>query len=84
MFAKLLSERKAMVVIKRPEEFFEKIRATFAKENLIEGVDYFMGLVEYRAEGDSFTYRDVPDELFHKDGEFEHQQEYRIALNPNR
>lgn len=36
-----------MVVIKKPEVFFEKIKTTFAKENLVEGVDYFMGLVEY-------------------------------------
>ena len=83
MFATLLKERKAMVVIKKPEAFFEKIRTAFAKENLEEGVDYHMGLVEYRTEGEGFTYRDVPDELFHKDGEFAHQQEYRIALNPD-
>ena len=83
MFVKQLAERKAMVVIKKPEVFFEKIRSAFAKEDLVEGVDYFMGLVKYRTEGERFTYRDVPEELFHKEGEFAHQQEYRIALNPN-
>lgn len=83
MFAKQLAERKAMVVIKKPEVFFEKIRIAFAKEDLEEGVDYFMDLVEYRAKDEQFTYRDVPEELFHKDEEFEHQQEYRITLNPN-
>lgn len=83
MFVKQHAERKAMVVIKKPEVFFEKIRSAFAKEDLVEGVDYFMGLVKYRTEGERFTYRDVPEELFHKEGEFAHQQEYRIALNPN-
>lgn len=33
--------------------------------------------------GERFSYIDVPDELYHKDGKFEHQQEYRMVLNPN-
>ena len=82
MFAKLLDERKAMVVKKKPKVFFEKIRKHFTDKGMVEGRDYFMGLVKYRAKGISFTYNDIPKELFHKDGEFAHQQEYRIALNP--
>ena len=41
-----------------------------------------MGCVQYRKEGEKFTYKDVPTELFHKDARFVKQQEYRIARNP--
>lgn len=75
-------DRKAMVVINRPMVFLKKLKDFFADKKLEEGRDYYMGCVQYRKEGEVFTYKDVPSELFHKDVRFEKQQEYRIALNP--
>ena len=76
-------DRKAMVVIHRPQVFLDKVKRRFADFRLVEGRDYYMGCVQYRKEGEKFTYKDVPWELFHKDARFEKQQEYRIALNPS-
>ena len=76
-------DRKAMVVIHRPQVFLDKVKRRFADFKLEEGRDYYMGCVQYRKEGEKFTYKDVPWELFHKDARFEKQQEYRIALNPS-
>lgn len=75
-------DRKAMVVIHRPQVFLDKVKRHFADFRLEEGRDYYMGFVQYRKEGEKFTYKEVPWELFHKDARFEKQQEYRIALNP--
>lgn len=75
-------DRKAMVVIHRPQVFLDKVKRRFADFRLEEGRDYYMGCVQYRKKGEKFTYKDVPTELFHKDARFEKQQEYRIALNP--
>lgn len=54
----------------------------FAGNGLEEGRDFCMGLVHYRKDWEKFTYKDVPWELFHKEGRFKAQQEFRIALNP--
>ena len=82
-FDTAFEDRKAMVVIHRPMVFLDKVKDFFEKEKgLVEGRDYFMGLVHYRKAGEKFTYKKTPDELFHKDARFNPQQEYRIALNP--
>lgn len=77
-----LADRKAMVVIHRPRVFLDKVKRRYADFKLEEGRDYYMGCVQYRKEGERFTYEEVPTEMFHKDARFEPQQEFRIALNP--
>lgn len=62
--------------------FLDKVKRRLADFKLEEGRDYYMGCVQYRKEGERFTYEEVPTELFHKDARFEKQQEFRIALNP--
>ena len=81
-FDTAFEDRKAMVVINRPMAFLKKVRDFFEEKGLVEGRDYYMGCVQYRKDGEKFTYKEVPTELFHKDARFEPQQEFRIALNP--
>ena len=81
-FDTAFEDRKAMVVIHRSKVFLDRVKRRFADFKLEEGRDYYMGCVQYRKEGEKFTYKDVPTELFHKDVRFEKQQEFRIALNP--
>lgn len=81
-FKKPLLERKAMVVMHRPDVFLDRVKCFFAGNGLEEGRDFCMGLVHYRKDWEKFTYKDVPWELFHKEGRFKSQQEFRIALNP--
>ena len=44
-------DRKAMVVIHRPQVFLDKVKRHFADFRLEEGRDYYMGCVQYRKEG---------------------------------
>lgn len=44
-------DRKAMVVIHRPQVFLDKVKRRFADFKLEEGRDYYMGCVQYRKEG---------------------------------
>ena len=44
-------DRKAMVVIHRPQVFLDKVKRRFADFRLEEGRDYYMGCVQYRTEG---------------------------------
>lgn len=80
-FDTTFENRKAMVVIHRPEVFLKKVKDFFTEKGLVEGCDYYMGCVHYR-KGGKFTYKKAPEELFYKDARFEKQQEFRIALNP--
>lgn len=76
-------DRKAMVVIHRPQVFLKKVKDFLEKEKgLVQDCDYYMDCVQYRVDGEKFTYREIPEELFHKGVRFEKQQEFRIALNP--
>ena len=75
-------ERKAMVVIHRPDIFFKKVKNFFTSNGLIENADYFMMGIHYRKGESQFIYKKAPQELFYKDIKFKHQQEYRIVLNP--
>jgi hypothetical protein len=65
----------------RPDVFLDRVKYFFAGNGLEEGRDFCMGLVHYRKDWEKFTYKDVPWELFHKEGRFKAQQEFRIALN---
>lgn len=80
-FDKGLKERKSMVVIHRPDIFINKIKSFFEENGLVEGCDYYMQSIHYRAEGERFTYEKAPLELLHKDARFVYQQEFRIMLN---
>lgn len=74
-------ERKAMVVIHRPDVFINKVQNFFADHGLEEDEDYFMRSIRYRTSKSKFVYKQIPKELFYKEGSFRHQQEYRIVLN---
>lgn len=80
-FDKDLKKRKAMVVIHRPSIFINKVRKFFEENGLVEGCDYYMQCIHYRAEGERFTYEKAPLELLHKDARFVYQQEFRIMLD---
>lgn len=80
-FSKDLKKRKAMVVIHRPGIFINKVKEVFEKNGLVEGCDYYMQSIHYRAEGERFTYKKAPLELLHKDARFVYQQEFRVMLN---